>query len=173
MTSPPPETLDHWIARIRPKLLRLAGKLLDDPAEAENLVQATLVAVWETHRRGERPNLDPYAKRAVWLNALRLRARRREWVPLEEGGEEFEPTAVVDEGAELTPWELEQAIGSLPPAQQAVIRLRFYGGLSFQEIGETLAISMNTAASRCRYALQTLREAFAPRAETEEQDHGG
>jgi RNA polymerase sigma-70 factor (ECF subfamily) len=171
MTRTSPDSLDAWIARIRPKLLRIAGRLLDDPAEAENLVQATLATVWEAHRRGERPNLDPYAKRAVWLNALRLRARRREWLSLEgDEWEEHEPALSVDEG-ELTGWELEQAIATLPPAQQAVIRLRFYGGLSFQEIGETLAISMNTAASRCRYALHSLREAFAPR-EAEETEDG-
>lgn len=172
MASPSPDSFDAWVARIRPRLVRTAASLLGDPGEGENLVQATLVAVWEAHRRGERFDLDPYAKRAVWLNALRLRARRREWVSLEDEGAEvelgFAPSG--DDSAELTPWELERAIGSLPPTQQAVIRLRFYGGLSFQEIGEALAISMNTAASRCRYALQAMRAAFAPRDQTEGEE---
>jgi RNA polymerase sigma factor (sigma-70 family) len=53
--------------------------------------------------------------------------------------------------------ELERAVASLPPAQQVVIRLRFYLGLSFREIGANLSISTNTAASRARYALAGLR----------------
>ena len=57
--------------------------------------------------------------------------------------------------------ELERAIASLPPAQQVVIRLRFYLGLSFREIGRNLSISTNTAASRTRYALAGLRRRLA------------
>ncbi len=58
---------------------------------------------------------------------------------------------------QLTAWELERAILDLPPPQQAVLRLRFYAGMSFREISQSLAISMNTAASRCHYALAALR----------------
>jgi RNA polymerase sigma-70 factor (ECF subfamily) len=34
--------------------------------------------------------------------------------------------------------------------------MKFWGGLTFQQIAETLAISANTAASRYRYALEQL-----------------
>ena len=60
----------------------------------------------------------------------------------------------------IPPGELEMAIGGLSHAQQAVIRLRYYGGLSFREIGNSLGISLNTAASRCRYALDALCAVF-------------
>ena len=57
----------------------------------------------------------------------------------------------------ITPDELERALAGLPPTQQAVLRMKYYVGLTFREIGEALSISANTAASRCRYALATLR----------------
>ncbi|MHB8879109.1 MAG: RNA polymerase sigma factor [Myxococcaceae bacterium] len=150
------EVFEEWVARVRPGLVSSARALLKDEAEAENIAQATLLAVWDAHRQGALEHLDHYARRAVWTNALRHRARRRDWVPLEAAGE-----LSIDAGAsELTSWELERAIADLPPAQQVVLRLRFYGGLSFKEIGQALTISMNTAASRCRYALDTLRRGF-------------
>jgi RNA polymerase sigma-70 factor (ECF subfamily) len=37
-----------------------------------------------------------------------------------------------------------------------VVVMKFWGGLTFAQISETLAISPNTAASRYRYALEQL-----------------
>ena len=66
--------------------------------------------------------------------------------------------------------ELERAVASLPPAQ-VVIRLRFYLGLSFREIGNNLSISTNTAASRTRYALAGLRRRLGtPRLESNREE---
>jgi len=59
---------------------------------------------------------------------------------------------------DLPPAELEKALMRLPLAQQTALRLRYYGSMSFKEISKALNISINTASSRCRYALQTLRQ---------------
>jgi RNA polymerase sigma factor (sigma-70 family) len=96
------------------------------------------------------------------VNAIKRRTRWRDWTPLEaqalaERGLP-EPQAAELPELELSPWELEAALAELPPAQQAVIRLRFYGGLSFAETAQALSLSINTAASRCRYALNSLRQ---------------
>src|SRR5271170_1117019 len=102
---PPTKTAsEQWVARIRPQLLRVATALLRDKDEAENVVQATLLAIWENGP--EVDQLDGYAKRAVWLNALRWRQRRRNFVPLE--AQDVAEPADGNPG-ELTPWELEQA----------------------------------------------------------------
>ena len=58
----------------------------------------------------------------------------------------------------MDPRYLERAMKALPPSQQTVIRMKYYMGLSFKEIGEALKISLNTAASRCRYALAALNK---------------
>lgn len=159
MSPSRPDTFEQWVAAARPQLVRLATHLLKDPGEAENVVQATLLAVWEAHVAGEAADLDAYAKRAVWLNAMRRRARWREWEGLEEAPEEAVATGAPDE--ELSAWELEEALQGLPQAQQLVLRMRFYGGMSFKEIGHALSISLNTAASRARYGLEALRSAFS------------
>jgi RNA polymerase sigma-70 factor (ECF subfamily) len=48
---------------------------------------------------------------------------------------------------------IEAALGQLPADQREVVVLKIWAGLTFVQIGETLAISPNTAASRYRYAL--------------------
>ncbi|MHB8417013.1 MAG: RNA polymerase sigma factor [Myxococcales bacterium] len=156
---------EQWVARVRPELVRSAAALLRDEDEAENVVQATLLTLWESDSVADVRHLDGYARRAVWLNALRWRQRRRRLVSLD--GRLDEPAAA---GGGLSPWELEEALAGLPPAQQTVIRLRFYGGFTFQEIGRTLSISMNTAASRCRYGLNALRLAFGGNEITKGED---
>jgi RNA polymerase sigma-70 factor (ECF subfamily) len=52
----------------------------------------------------------------------------------------------------------------IPQEQRQVLVLHLWGGLSFVEIANILAIPANTAASRYRYALQKLRSAMRPEA---------
>jgi RNA polymerase sigma-70 factor, ECF subfamily len=160
MDSSPDSSFDDWLRRSRPRLLRLARSRLRDPGEAEDVVQETVLAVWRRHAAGGVEDLDAYANRAVWQNAIRRKTRWRDWEPLENA--EFEGAARVAPEAEewLEAQELEQAIARLPPAQAAVVRLRFYAGLSFKEMGEALSIGLNTAASRTRYALENLRRSL-------------
>ncbi len=107
--------------------------------------------------------LDAYISRAVDCNAVKRRSRRRAIVSLDSV-----PELRVEN--RLDAFEVEQALEGLPPAQQSVIRLRFYLGLTFAEIGKSLSISMNTAASRSRYALANLQRLLRPAAEKGEHD---
>ena len=57
---------------------------------------------------------------------------------------------------------LEAALGELPTEQRAVVHLKLWEGLTFEEIADTLGVSPNTAASRYRYGLDKLRERLRP-----------
>jgi RNA polymerase sigma-70 factor (ECF subfamily) len=57
---------------------------------------------------------------------------------------------------------LSQAMDDLPPEQRAVVHLKLWEGMTFEQIAETLEIPPNTAASRYRYALDKLRERLRP-----------
>jgi RNA polymerase sigma-70 factor, ECF subfamily len=147
------ESFAAFVALHRADLVRAAERIARDSAEAEDVVQDTLVALWR-HWQKHRPN-DPaaYAFRAVSLNAIKRRMRRRRTAPLEAAGE----APARETAAPLDSVELERAIARLPVAQQVVVRMRFYLGYSLAQISRSLSISSNTAASRCRYALATLR----------------
>ena len=159
--GPLPQDFDDWYMAARPKLLRLAQSRLRDRAEAEDVVQETAVALWNQLQRQPIDNLDAYAARSVWQNSLRRLARRKDWATLDpEDG--FEPSVPPDIEQAIDAWEMEEALAQLPLAQQAVLRLRFYAGHSFQETADALSIGLNTAASRVRYALQSLRTVLNP-----------
>ena len=74
---------------------------------------------------------------------------------------------VVQDTGELVAWfelpdddesrALQVAVASLPEIYREVITLKIWGELTFAQIGETLGIPLNTAASRYRYALESLR----------------
>jgi len=57
---------------------------------------------------------------------------------------------------------VQQAILSLTEASRAVLVLREYGGLSYQEISAALDIPLGTVMSRLNYARDRLKELLAP-----------
>jgi len=57
---------------------------------------------------------------------------------------------------------LAEALTELPAEQRAVVHLKLWEGLTFEEIAHTLDIPANTAASRYRYGLDKLRERLRP-----------
>ena len=53
---------------------------------------------------------------------------------------------------------LRDAVQKLSPKLREVVVMKTWGGLTFLQISEALAISPNTAASRYRYALEQLAQ---------------
>ena len=57
---------------------------------------------------------------------------------------------------------VQSVLVGLPAEQQEVVTLKIWGELTFAEIAEVLGIPANTAASRYRLALETLRRRLHP-----------
>jgi RNA polymerase sigma-70 factor (ECF subfamily) len=57
---------------------------------------------------------------------------------------------------------LTDALAELPAEQCAVVHLKLWEGLTFEQIAGVLEIPLNTAASRYRYGLDKLRERLRP-----------
>jgi RNA polymerase sigma-70 factor (ECF subfamily) len=53
---------------------------------------------------------------------------------------------------------IEETIQALPPEQREVLHMKVYEGRTFKEISETINVSVNTASSRYRYAIDKLKE---------------
>jgi RNA polymerase sigma factor (sigma-70 family) len=85
-------------------------------------------------------------------SALRRRVRAQERPLLEAVG----PDARPDERLAL-----EKVIRELPPDQREVLHLHVFEGLTFQEIADLSAESINTISSRYRYAVTKLRQMLA------------
>ncbi|WP_245765146.1 SigE family RNA polymerase sigma factor [Nonomuraea jiangxiensis] len=138
-----------------PRLLRTAYLLCRDWAQAEDLLQTTLVRVWRAWGRvGEHP--DAYVSRVLVNTHLSWRSRfwRRE-LPTEAPPETVAPDdeiGMTDERAVL--WA---ALGRLPPRQRAVLVLRFFEDLPESSVAEILNCSIGTVKSQSSKALAKLR----------------
>ena len=107
----------------------------------------------------------PYLLRLVHNAAIDLMRRRatREKHAHESSRETsliFEPAPEADE--ESFRKALSDAMAELPADQRAVVHLRLWEGMKFEEIAEWLGVSLNTAASRYRYGLDKLRQRLRP-----------
>lgn len=151
--------LERVVREEREALIRAAKTFVRSREEAEDVVHDTLALVWRRRRALVVRDWRAYCFQAVRFNALKRLQRRRDLPSLDEHPH-LELAAVLPDpgdGPDVPVVELERALGALPPAQQTAIRLRFYLGRSFREIGEALSISTFTAASRVRYGLAGLR----------------
>jgi RNA polymerase sigma-70 factor (ECF subfamily) len=153
---------EHWralLARHGPALVLFARQWTSTHADAEDALQDALVRFLKA---GQRPR-DEVAYlyscvRSAAVDLSRTSARRRK-VDVTKGTEEpaFAPApAQADLAASV-----EAALAQLPGEQREVLVMKIWGGLTFAQIGASLQISANTAASRYRYALQRLETALA------------
>ena len=92
------------------------------------------------------------------IDLFRRRAVREKYQ--EQAPELFEESANPDEKAFRE--ALAIALETLPPEQRAVVHLKLWEDLTFDNIAEVLGVSINTAASRYRYALDKLRQRLRP-----------
>jgi RNA polymerase sigma-70 factor (ECF subfamily) len=145
-----------WCERLydeRAASLLLYGRALGlGHLEAEDVLQDTFLALLKLAQPPGNP--AHYLVRAFRNRALNY--RRNLWRRL---AREFESRRWFDPGAATTEAE-EAAMRSLPglPAdQREVIVLKIWHDLTFENIGELLGISPNTAAGRFRYGLRKLK----------------
>jgi RNA polymerase sigma-70 factor, ECF subfamily len=80
--------------------------------------------------------------------------------------EQFEPASLFAPGPDPDEAAFAQALSgalaTLPVEQRAVVHLKLWGNLTFEQIAEALGIPPNTAASRYRYGIDKLRERLRP-----------
>jgi RNA polymerase sigma factor (sigma-70 family) len=147
-------------------LLRFTGRMLGDPAEAEEVTQDVFLKV--IARAGQ---YDGRASVASWLfaiaaNACRDRLRRsvrRPSVPLEAVAEAPEPGLPVD--VRLVERQrreaVRRALSRLSDEQREVLVLARYHGLPYAEIARALSISEGAVKTRVFRAMETLKTLFS------------
>ena len=163
-----PEQLATRLAIEAPWLVRLASRLTRDPAEAEDLVQETVVAAWR--RRGQlrdRGALRGWLRRSL-VNRVIDRSRRRTvdlldfaTVEADWRDDDFtvDPEAVL-ERAELRD-ELEDALVRLPVIYRIPVVLHDALDWSGPEVAQAMGIGLPAAKQRVRRGRMMLVHALA------------
>lgn len=137
-----------------PGLYRYALMVVANPAAAEDALHQVFLRLAENGQQGSRiEDLAAYLRVAVRNECFsQLRRRRRD----ETGG--FPLLSPRNgQGSIEEKLTLERALRDLSPEQREVVHLKVYEGRTFDEIATATGVSINTAASRYRYALERLR----------------
>jgi RNA polymerase sigma-70 factor, ECF subfamily len=144
---------EHLYDEFGARLLRTARCICGTREDAEDAVQEVFVGLVRAGPAlAEVKNMNAYLISSVHRAAVRRAAQHRQEMPIEAA--EFE--SAVSQSAEPSD-RLSKALDALPADQREVVALKVDGELTFGEIAGLLNISLNTAASRYRYALEKLR----------------
>ena len=153
-STPSSDEWRGWLDGQAARLLLYARQQTRCATDAEDVLQEALVEAWEKCGGGAPPLALVFAtirRRAIDLGRSADRRTAR------EESVEPEPWFAPEVEARDTARVLEEAVKKLTPIYREVLTLKIWGGLTFQEIAETLGVPLNTAASRHRYALAELR----------------
>lgn len=160
------------VERHQNAVIGTVAKMLGNASESEDIAQQVFLRIWRNAKR-----YRPDAKFTTYLftitrnlvfNESRRKSRKKE-VSSDEREEnsnclvEASPDRQPD--AELLQAELQQAvdaaIASLPETQRMAVVLRRYEQLSYEEIAETLELSVSAVKSLLFRARTTLRESLS------------
>ena len=169
-----PSSNDSWRSFFEqegPRLLLFARQQTRTEADARDVMQEAFLKIWKSReQRGPLNRAQMFTEiRRVAIDLARRTSRRtrRE----EQHQTLMDPNPSSPLGGSWFNCPLEQserqktlaaAVESLPKDQQEVLVLKIWGDLTFDEIGQLLNISSNTAASRYRYGLQSLKRHLKP-----------
>ena len=156
-------------------VLNVIYRMCGDAQLAEDAAQETFIRAWQ--------NLSSYRPQTSlrnWLYRIAvnvgtdmLRKEKRifpnaiEDLHLTDSGPGLESLVSQQERTAL----VQKAILSLPDASRAVLVLREYEGLSYQEISSTLDIPVGTVMSRLSYARNLLKAKLEPQLALLEVEH--
>jgi RNA polymerase sigma-70 factor (ECF subfamily) len=132
--------------------------------DAEDVLQEVFVSVWRA-----RQTFNPSkGKLTTWLHKITInkcleRRRNKKVTPVSLEGLNLQSTQVNDD--KLVSREeydrLIKALGSLDRKHRAILVLRYFDDLSYEEIAQTAGIPLGTVKSRMNKALKLLRGQLA------------
>jgi RNA polymerase sigma-70 factor (ECF subfamily) len=156
----------YYAPRVKAYLARLGL----DGAQAEEVAQEVMVAVWR-----KAASFDArQASVSTWIFRIARNRRidvfrRAQRATLDPNDPAFEPPAEArpDGAAEAAEREarVRRAMAELPPEQRDLVRRAFYEDLSHSEIAATTGVPLGTVKSRLRLAFAKLKLTLADTAE--------
>lgn len=132
---------------IKDRLFRFAMRMVDNAAEAEDVVQEVLIKLW--NKREELPaidNLEAWSIRLTRnLSVDKLRSKHHKTETLKEGydavSDAYTPQQLVETKDAMD--KIHSMMQALPEKQRMVMQLRDIEEMSYAEIAEILEIPMN------------------------------
>jgi len=150
--------------RFAPVALALAGRILGDRSEAEDVLQTVFTRVWQEAGRYDATKGSVATWLLSWIrNGSIDRLRRREALHRATlHSVDRAPAAHEDAPADLSEdkAKLARAVADLPADQRQVIELAYFEGLSQTQIAQRLGEPLGTVKTRMRLGMSKLRQAL-------------
>jgi len=140
-----------------PALVAYACSFLPDVAAAEDAVHGVFLRLLRSEIETPQSPVS-YIYRAVRNSALNARRSSIRESPLAENETLFAHPSGNHEAA----LALQKLLSELPEEQREAVVMRIWSGMTLEEIAVSTEVSLNTVASRYRYALEKLRERMRP-----------
>jgi RNA polymerase sigma-70 factor (ECF subfamily) len=146
------------------KLLAYAFSVLQQEAQAEEVVQTVFCRIWEKRRQWQvHTSMKAYLYGSVYhqcmdgLRRAKQVQRYRRHVLQHHAGNQAAPASGKAELKELEV-KLQHALSQLPHQCRAIFQLSRFGGLKYREIAEQLGLSIKTVEAQVSKALKHLRD---------------
>ena len=150
---------------LKNELYRLALRITLNPAEAEDVVQDTLIKVWDKRNSWQEiDSVEAFSLTICRNLALdRLKKKGNDNLSIEE--ESTEPVSAASNPLEQTLQndrieQVRRLINELPEKQRSCIQLRDFEGKSYKEVAEVLGISEEQVKVNIFRARQTIKQRF-------------
>jgi len=149
------QDLQRHYERHGPALLAYARSFLSDAARAQDILHGVFLKLLSS--RVAKPDSEiGYLYRAVRNASLNDLRKTSSEVSMDEGHWFSAPAPHA-----VTGFALQTALRALPEEQREAVMMRIWSGMTLDEIARATGVSLNTAASRYRYALEKLRRQIA------------
>jgi len=148
----PGSPFEDQLAALLPRLRRFAHSLSRDPADADDLTQATIERALRSKQQWQPgTRLDSWAYRIMrnlWIDTARSRSRKSAHEAPEEEGSSVgdDPREAMDASLDLK--RVMAAMGRLPDEQREVVALILVEGFGYRETSEMLGLPIGTVSSR-------------------------
>lgn len=143
-------------------LCRIANKVLDDRAAAEDVVQDVFLKLWiKREDISVIQSIKSYLYKSTLNASLNYLSRRKRTIRLHDRELVEASEAEGIQSKELDS-HIDQAINRLPPKCKTIFVLSRQEGMKYQQIADHLGISVKTVENQMGKALQMLRERLKP-----------
>ena len=147
------------VERYQNPVFRIILKIVGDPEDAKELTQDVFVKAYESIGQ-----YKPEHKFFSWVyrmainRALLFVKRKKKFMQIENLPDQFHPFPGENAEQESREYLLNRSVQELNEKYKSVVVLKYYTGLSYSDIAETLAIPEKTVKSRLFDARKILKE---------------
>jgi RNA polymerase sigma-70 factor (ECF subfamily) len=150
---------------LKNELYRLALRITMSTADAEDIVQETMIKVWNRRERWQEiDSIEAFSMKICRNLALDVLRNKNHQNPSLEQHMLVEPTAGTDPQDKTIQQDrirvVRQIINSLPEKQRSCMQLRDFEGKSYKEIATILDISEDQVKVNIFRARQTIKQKY-------------